>query len=70
MFPPGERRDHFLALAIPEKVAEMKSEDASIFQPADYGSGCGTLMSYPTSAAWTWMVYDSANPRIIGYNDV
>jgi hypothetical protein len=51
-------------------MAEMKGEELSIFQPADYGTGCATAMSYPTSAAWTWMVYDSVGPKFIGYNDV
>jgi len=56
-----------------ERVEEAKEQDDTLFQPADYGSGYGTLTSYPPSAAWTWLVYEealSSAPTIIAYNDV
>lgn len=68
--PRGSQRDHFLALATPEKVAEMRRADPTVFEPADYGKKYATLMSYTTSAAWTWMVFSRECPRIILYNEV
>lgn len=70
IFPPGQQRDHFLALATPKKVEELRSEDETIFEPADYGQGYATLMNYSPSAAWTWMVYGKTSPKMIVYNDI
>ena len=67
---PGQQRDHFLALAAPKKVEEMRKGDEAIFKPAAYGATSATLMSYNPSAAWTWMVHGKQNPRVIVYNDV
>lgn len=69
-FPLGQQRDHFLALATPEKMAEMKEADATLFERADYGREYSTLASYAPSAAWTWMVCAEQSPRIIAYNDM
>jgi hypothetical protein len=66
---PGPRRDHFLALATPDYVAERKEWD-KIFQPADYGKPYSLLASYSPSAAWAWMVCDEETPGIIGFNDI
>lgn len=69
-FPPGPQRDHFLAFATPEKMAEMRKDDEGLFERADYGRSCSTLTSYNPSAAWTWMVCGKQLPRIIAYNDM
>ncbi|KAL1843663.1 hypothetical protein VTK73DRAFT_2789, partial [Phialemonium thermophilum] len=69
-FPPGPQRDHFLALAVPEKMAELKQADPTLFQKANYGREYATLAGYVPSAAWTWMVCGKQNPRVIAYNDI
>jgi hypothetical protein len=70
VFPPGPQRSHFLALATPEKIAEMKNQDPTVFEAADYGHPDSTIMSYATSSAWTWMVWDKTIPNILLYNDI
>ncbi|GAB1319830.1 Abscisic acid ABA receptor [Madurella fahalii] len=68
----GPEREHFLAVATPENVARMKSSDptGSVFERADYGRSYSTLTSYAPCAAWTWLVYQTKEPKILGYNDV
>ena len=70
VFPPGQQRDHFLALATPRNVDEMRKKDGAFFKPSAYGSTSATLMNYNPSSAWTWMVHGKTHPRVILYNDI
>jgi hypothetical protein len=67
---PGSHREHFLAVATPENVARLKSKDPSLFERADYGRSYSTTTSYAPSAAWTWLVWEDAGAKMIGYSDV
>lgn len=70
-FPVGPRRDHFLGIATPEHVAEMKRMDptGTVFQRADYGRPYSTLTSYTPSAVWAWLQCKEEIPRMLAYND-
>ncbi|KAJ9155491.1 LanC-like protein 2 [Pleurostoma richardsiae] len=68
--PLGRQREHFLAMATPENIARMRSQDSSLFEPADFGMKYGITPSYRASAAWSWLVHDQESPGIIAYNDV
>ncbi|KAM7188576.1 hypothetical protein V8F33_010541 [Rhypophila sp. PSN 637] len=70
-FPVGPRRDHFLGVATPEHVAEMKRMDptGTVFQRADYGRGYSTLTSYTPGAVWAWLQSKEETPRMLAYND-
>ncbi|KAL2758465.1 hypothetical protein ACRALDRAFT_1075051 [Sodiomyces alcalophilus JCM 7366] len=70
IFPPGPEREHFLALATPDKITEARRADPSLFHPASYGKDAMLLMNYEPSAAWTWMVCQRKLPRMILYNDI
>lgn len=70
IFPPGPEREHFLALATPDKVTEARRADPTLFRPASYGKDNMLLMTYEPSAAWTWMVCQRKLPRMILYNDI
>lgn len=70
IFPPGEQREHFLALATPEKMSELRRGDEDIFQPASYGKESMILMGYDPSAAWLWLVCQRKMPRMLLYNDI
>ena len=63
-------REHFLAVAIPENVARMKSLDPSVFVRADYGRSYSVSCSYASSAIWTWLVWRDEEPSMLPYNDV
>ncbi|OHF00938.1 abscisic acid ABA receptor [Colletotrichum orchidophilum] len=68
-FPPGQRRDHFLAWSLPSKVAEEHKRDETLFPPED-GARLATFFDYWPSAAWTWMVCGEEVPGFILYTDV
>ncbi|KAK3368473.1 hypothetical protein B0H63DRAFT_404016 [Podospora didyma] len=70
--PPGGQRELFLKVATPENVAKMKASDATgkVFERADYGRSYSTLTSYTPCAAWTWLVCEEEDPKILGYNDI
>ncbi|KAK4221077.1 hypothetical protein QBC38DRAFT_461873 [Podospora fimiseda] len=70
--PPGTERNHFLAVATPENIAHMKSNDptGTVFERADYGRSYSTLTSYAPCAVWTWLVAGEDEPSILGYNDI
>ncbi|KAK3331592.1 hypothetical protein B0T19DRAFT_83401 [Cercophora scortea] len=70
--PLGPKRDHFLAVAVPENVAHLKSTDETgcLFERADYGRSYSTSTSYTPSAVWTWLVCGEENPGFFGYNDI
>lgn len=70
--PKGPQREHFLAVATPENVANMKKSDhtGTIFERADYGRPYSTTTSYTPSAAWAWLVCDDEHPKMLGYNDI
>ncbi|KAK1777560.1 hypothetical protein QBC45DRAFT_186116 [Copromyces sp. CBS 386.78] len=70
--PKGPQREHFLAVATPENVANMKMSDntGTIFERADYGRAYSTTTSYTPSAAWAWLVCDDEYPKMLAYNDV
>ncbi|ROT37657.1 abscisic acid ABA receptor [Sodiomyces alkalinus F11] len=70
IFPPGPEREHFLALATPDKVTEARRADPSIFRPASYGKDTMLLMNYDPSAAWTGLVCERKLPKMILYNDI
>lgn len=70
IFPPGPQREHFLAMAAPTMVSDMRRKDDDIFQPASYGKDSMILMSYESSAAWTWLVCQRKLPRMLLYNDM
>jgi hypothetical protein len=67
---PGQQRDHFLAVATPEKISELRAQDKTLFEPADYGRPYSLTTSYPPSAAWSWMVCGEESPKMIAFNDV
>ena len=56
-FPPGERRNHFLAISLPEKVEEERQKNAEVYKPADYGMS-GLNFSYLPALAWVLMTLD------------
>ncbi|KAJ2899212.1 hypothetical protein MKZ38_003355 [Zalerion maritima] len=68
--PAGPHREHFLAFATPEKMAEYIKYDRSMFEPADYGSRYSLTAGYSPSAAWTWMMRSRESPKLVAYNDV
>ncbi len=70
IFPRGQQRDHFLALATPSHVDAMRQRDRGNFFPTHGGCRYATVMSYPFSAAWVWMVWRQATPKMIMYNDI
>lgn len=67
---PGQRRNHFLAIATPETMADLKRKDGTLFEPANYGKPYATLTGYSPSAAWAWTVSGEETPGLLGYNDV
>jgi len=70
--PPGPERHHFLAIATPENIAHMKSNDptGTVFERADYGRSYSTLTSYAPCAVWTWLMAQEEEPNILAYNDI
>lgn len=68
--PAGPKRDHFLAHATPEKMAELKQQDETLWEPSDYGKPSSLLTGYAPSAAWAWLRRGEEVPNIIGFNDV
>lgn len=68
--PFGHQRDHFLAIAAPESVKDLRKTDKSLFEPADYGVKYSTTTSYEPSAAWAYMMHGKDSPRFIAYNDI
>lgn len=66
----GPERQHFLAMATPGAIAEMRKKDGAVFAPADYGNRYATISGYALSAAWSWMVARDPSPRVLFYNDV
>ncbi|KAM7189233.1 hypothetical protein V8F20_010237 [Naviculisporaceae sp. PSN 640] len=69
--PLGPQREHFLGIATPEHVAEMKRMDptGTVFQRADYGRPYSTLTSYTPGAVWAWLQCKEEVPRMLAYND-
>lgn len=67
----GPHREHFLGVASPENVSQMKASDSTgtVFMRADYGRSYSTLTSYTPGAVWTWLVCREESPGILGYND-
>lgn len=70
IFPPGEKREHFLALATPEQVSGLRRGEKGMFKPASYEKESMILMGYDSSAAWTWLVCRRRLPRMLLYNDM
>ncbi|KAK4448888.1 hypothetical protein QBC34DRAFT_380734 [Podospora aff. communis PSN243] len=70
--PPGPQREHFLGIAAPENVSNMRESDPTgrIFERADYGRSYSTLASYAPSAVWTWLTCRDEKPRILAFNDI
>jgi hypothetical protein len=70
--PPGPQREHFLGIAAPENVSNMRESDPTgrIFERADYGRSYSTLTSYAPSAVWTWLTCREEEPRILAFNDI
>ncbi|KAI9163296.1 LanC-like protein 2 [Paramyrothecium foliicola] len=68
--PRNEFREHFLALSTGEAVEKVKSHNAKLFSPANYGKESSVLMNSLPSAAWAWAVCEEARPPMIMYNDV
>ncbi|KAH8882005.1 abscisic acid ABA receptor [Thozetella sp. PMI_491] len=68
-FPPGERRDHFLALSLPEKIKEGQEADPTLFPAVDYGT-FGLAQSYLPGLAWLLLKLDNENCPISCYNDL
>ncbi|KAK0639966.1 hypothetical protein B0T16DRAFT_337478 [Cercophora newfieldiana] len=70
--PPGHQREHFLGIAAPENVSDMKKSDptGTVFERADYGRSYSALTSYTPSAVWTWLVCREEEPRVLAYNDI
>ncbi|PKS09352.1 hypothetical protein jhhlp_003966 [Lomentospora prolificans] len=64
------RRNHFLSLATPQKMDELKSRDSSLFETAAYGADDSLIMNYWNSAAWTWLVCEEKEPGMIVYTDL
>lgn len=69
IFPPGQQRDHFLAMATPRKMEELRKDDPTLFEPAAYGLQL-SAMNYTPSAAWTWFVCGKDSPKYVGFNDI
>ena len=69
--PAGPERQHFLAIATPENIAHIKSNDptGTVFERADYGRSYSTLTSYAPCAVWTWLMAQEEQPSILAYND-
>ncbi|KAK3295242.1 uncharacterized protein B0H64DRAFT_142589 [Chaetomium fimeti] len=67
---PGPERDRFLAVATPGSVAAIKRSDPAVFERADYGRSCSTTASYAPSAAWTWLVCQEEDAKMLIYTDV
>lgn len=66
----GPERQHFLAVATPGAIDEVRKKDGAVFAPADYGNRYATISGYALSAAWSWMVAGEPSPSVIFYNDV
>ena len=69
-FPKGPKREHFLALATPDAVAEAKTRDPTLFMASNYGIEQSLILSYWSSAAWAWSVYEEDEPPLILFNDI
>lgn len=70
MLSRGHQRDHFLAVATPERVSASRENDERLFEPADYGRTFATISGGLWSAAWAWMVCEEESPRLAFYTDV
>ncbi|OAA48598.1 LanC-like protein 1 [Metarhizium rileyi] len=68
--PRGERREHFVSLAMPDSLANLRTQHPGLFLDGSYGFSSSPLLSYSPSAAWTWSVLNDAEPRIILFNDI
>lgn len=68
--PKGPKREHFLALATPDAVENMKRQDPTLFKAHNYGAALSVLLGYWPSAAWAWSVYEEDEPRMILFNDI
>lgn len=70
VLPKREKRDHFLSLATPSSLHQIRQHDPSMFEQASYGKDTSVLMNYLPSAAWTWLVCEEEHPKLIMYTDV
>ncbi|TWU74415.1 hypothetical protein ED733_003583 [Metarhizium rileyi] len=68
--PRGERREHFVSLAMPDSLANLTTQHPGLFLDGSYGFSSSPLLSYSPSAAWTWSVLNDAERRIILFNDI
>ncbi|KAF3760533.1 hypothetical protein M406DRAFT_324359 [Cryphonectria parasitica EP155] len=68
--PRGPKRDHFLAVATPTKMSELKQKEKRLFEPADYGTKYAILTGYLPGASWAWLVSSDESPGLIYYTDV
>jgi hypothetical protein len=59
-----------LAVATPEQMRELRKQDKSLFEAADYGKPYSLTTSYAPCAAWSWLVCGEEHPRMIAFNDV
>lgn len=57
-------------MATPEAVEASRKADATMFEPAHYGTELSVMMGYWPSAAWTWSVCEEEEPSLILFNDV
>lgn len=57
-------------MATPDKMAQLRMQDKTLFEPADYGQPYSLTAGYPPCAAWAWLVRDEEEPKMIAFNDV
>ncbi|KAJ9152205.1 LanC-like protein 2 [Coniochaeta hoffmannii] len=68
--PPGQQREHFLAVATPERMSQLRKQDETLFEPADYGKPYSLTTGYAPCATWSWLVCGEEVPKVIAFNDV
>ncbi|KAB5558516.1 hypothetical protein GE09DRAFT_1119623 [Coniochaeta sp. 2T2.1] len=68
--PSGGQREHFLAVATPERMSELRRHDQTLFEAADHGKPYSLTTSYAPCAAWAYVVCREEPARMIAFNDV
>ncbi|KAH8203455.1 hypothetical protein TruAng_002326 [Truncatella angustata] len=65
-----DQREHLLTHATPEYIAKARAADSTMFEKSDYGFHFALFTGYWPGAAWAWLVCESEEASLIGYNDV
>lgn len=70
VLPRGPKRNHFLAMATPDAVAQAKEADSDMFADAHYEWTYSVPMRYDLSAIWAWAVCEEEEPTMVFYTDI